>query len=134
MWNRVRNISRSDLLTDKPKGKLDRIPLVITHNTGLDPLLKNIKRDWNVLKSDEDLKLLFESPMVIARRQPPNIRSMLVRSRLPTPTPSPLATTPAARIDARYVITWIEVHRFPLKGKFFIRVLSIVTVLMLYIS
>ncbi|KAJ8050509.1 hypothetical protein HOLleu_03738 [Holothuria leucospilota] len=70
-WNRVRDIPRPTLLVDKPTDKSDRIPLVITQNKGLDFVLKNIKRDWNFLKSDKDLKLIFNSPMTVARRQPP---------------------------------------------------------------
>ncbi|KAJ8025235.1 hypothetical protein HOLleu_35385 [Holothuria leucospilota] len=62
MWNRVRDIPRPTLLVDKPKDKSDKTPLVITHNKGLDSLLKNIKRDWNLLKSDKDLKINIQFP------------------------------------------------------------------------
>lgn len=97
MWSRVRDIPRPTLLVDKPKYKSDRTPLIITHNKGIDSLLKNIKRGWDLLKSDTDLKFIFNSPMTVARRQPPSLRSMLVWSKLPDPNPQLIDNIPCGK-------------------------------------
>ena len=60
-----------------------------TYNDQLEPFLKHIKREWTILSRDSDIQELFEQPPVIARRQPPNLRQRLVRSRLiPVSTPT----------------------------------------------
>ena len=76
------SIPRSHLLRYKPTIDLIRIPFVHTYNDQLEPFLKHIKREWTTLSRDSDIQELFPQPPVIARRQPPNLRQFLVRSKL----------------------------------------------------
>ena len=85
-FNKVQPIDRGRLLLYRSRVESKRIPLTITYNPKLSHLLKRIKTSWNNLSLDPSIKDVFNEPPVIAFRQPPNLRSLLVHTRL---NPSP---------------------------------------------
>ncbi len=77
-------LKRADLLKYKSKLVNARIPMVFDYHPCTDSLYRIIKQEFNLLKSDDTLKPLFKDPPLIARRQPPNLRSILTSSSLRT--------------------------------------------------
>ena len=54
---RISELSRIDLVTEKDaRHKSDRIRLVITYNQFLPNIIKNIKKNWNIVQINENLK------------------------------------------------------------------------------
>ena len=82
IYQRVSKLERNSLLLYKPKTHSKRIPLVTTFNPLIEPLIKTIKSSYRGLQNDSDIAEIFSDPPVCARRQPPNLRNLLVRSSL----------------------------------------------------
>ena len=54
---RISELDRIDLVTEKDaRHKSDRIRLVITYNQFLPNIIKNIKKNWNIVQINENLK------------------------------------------------------------------------------
>ena len=54
---RISELNRIDLVTEKnARHKSDRIRLVITYNQFLPNIIKNIKKNWNIVQINENLK------------------------------------------------------------------------------
>ena len=74
---------RCDLLTYKPKGALNRIPFTTTYDPRVHHFFKHIKTLLKSLGDNLPHVTQFQNPPVLALKQPPNLRSLLVRSKLP---------------------------------------------------
>ncbi|KAJ8034037.1 hypothetical protein HOLleu_24454 [Holothuria leucospilota] len=85
-FKKVQPIDRDRLLLYHSTIKNKRIPLTITFNPKLSPLLNRIKTSWRNLSLDPSIRDVFNEPQVIAFRQPRSLRSLLVHTRL---NPSP---------------------------------------------
>ena len=79
---------RDELLKYKIKHKTDRVPMVLTFNPQLNKIKKIAKSLQHVIDDDPFTKSLFPSPPVMAYRQPPSLKKILVKSKL-TPAPEP---------------------------------------------
>ena len=55
---------------------------MVKHHPTTSKLSKRIKSSWKILNENNSLADLFEQPPIIAIKQPPNLMSLLVRSRL----------------------------------------------------
>ena len=77
-------LRRDNLLLEKPKVGNSRIPLVMDYSSRADKLLKVLRQDFDILKSDTSIQDLFKDPPLMSRRQPPNLKSLLTSSRLPS--------------------------------------------------
>ncbi|XP_033103820.1 uncharacterized protein LOC117106549 [Anneissia japonica] len=75
---------RTDLLKYNAKSHSDRIPLILDYSPRTRPLTNAIKTDFETLKKDPSIKAAFQNPPIIARRQPPNLKSLLTSTQLPT--------------------------------------------------
>ena len=54
---RISELDRIDLVTEKDaRHKSDRIRLVITYNQFLPNIIKNIKKNWNIVQINENHK------------------------------------------------------------------------------
>ena len=54
---RISELNRIDLVTEKDaRHKSDRIRLVITYNQFLPNIIKNIKKNWNIVQINKNLK------------------------------------------------------------------------------
>ncbi|XP_070548155.1 uncharacterized protein [Ptychodera flava] len=87
--NKARNHSREKLInytknkhTDQPT----RIPFVLTYHPSLPSISSIINKHWPILQSNQETKVTFDKPPVVAFRQPPNIKKMLVKARTKTST------------------------------------------------
>ncbi|XP_033103422.1 uncharacterized protein LOC117106179, partial [Anneissia japonica] len=78
--------SRTDFLTYTPKSNNDRIPMIFDYSPNLEPLANTLRKDILSLKQDPTIEPLFCNPPVLARRQPPNLKSLITSSELPTTT------------------------------------------------
>ena len=77
--------SRRDLL--KPKGcpkfkKQFRAPLVVTRNPRLPPLSSIVRKHFPILKLSNTFREIFPNPPAVIYRQPPNLRSLLVKDKI----------------------------------------------------
>ncbi|XP_041471891.1 uncharacterized protein LOC121421287 [Lytechinus variegatus] len=83
---RVKKKSRKDLLNkDRLVNEKKRLPLVTTFHPDTKKFVKQVRQEWPTLALDPKLgKIVGENPLH-AQRQPPNLRKLLVSTRLPTP-------------------------------------------------
>ena len=97
---------RDKLLSYKPKVENSRIPLVFDYSSKTEGLHKCIRSDFCILQTDESISELFEDPPLTARRQPPNLKSLLTSSRLRTAgsTGNKRCGKPRCQV-CRYIIT-----------------------------
>ena len=73
----------------KPKdGKNERIPLVTTYHPQVRKFASTTKREWVNIQLDPKLSVAMGEPPLHSQRQPPNLKSLLVRSELPKPNNS----------------------------------------------
>ncbi|OCT72086.1 hypothetical protein XELAEV_18035060mg, partial [Xenopus laevis] len=84
--HRATKVSRSQLLKYKQKRDTDRVPLVTTYNPQLKALRKLARDSQGTLEKDNRLHTIFPDPPLLAFRQPPNLRKLLIRSSLSGPT------------------------------------------------
>lgn len=64
-------LRRDNLLLKKPKASNYRIPLVLNYAGRTNKLLKVLRQDFDILKSDTSIKDLFKDAPLMSRRQPP---------------------------------------------------------------
>ncbi|OCT62644.1 hypothetical protein XELAEV_18043729mg [Xenopus laevis] len=84
--HRATKVSRSQLLKYKQKRETDRVPLVTTYNPQLKALRKIARDLQGTLQKDNRLHTIFSDPPLLAFRQPPNPRKLIIRSSLSGPT------------------------------------------------
>ena len=83
-------VPRQTALQSRPKrAALDRVPPVTTFHPGFSSLASVARRHMPILHSSQRLQQAFPKPPIIAFRRPKNLRDLLVRSNLETPTPPP---------------------------------------------
>lgn len=78
-------LSRSSLLCSEHATKKQRrflAPLVTTRNPRLPPLSQIIKKHFPILQMSKTFKDNFHRPPAVVFRQPPNLKSLLVRAKL----------------------------------------------------
>ena len=63
--------------------KSNRVPLVVTYHPHLNRLRNIIRELQHIFDSDPHLSRIFPEPPILSFRQPANLRSILVPSRLP---------------------------------------------------
>ena len=68
----------------QPKVENSRIPLVFDYSSKTEDLHRCIRSDFSILRADKSISELFNDPPLTARRQPPNLKSLLTSSRLLT--------------------------------------------------
>jgi hypothetical protein len=74
---------RADALQKVTKKKTDRVILAVKYHPKLPSVSKIIVKHWKTMTRDLDAKDAFPKPPMVAYRQPPNLRSVLCRARLP---------------------------------------------------
>ena len=82
------DIPRDQLLEYRNKTPSDRVPLVVTFNPQLSRIKKIYKSVQHIIDEDPVTKAIFPSPPIIAYRQPPSLKNILVKSKL-APEPEP---------------------------------------------
>ena len=87
---RANTIKRSAALTYKTKTTTDRCPFILTYNPQNPPLRQWISELYNsVLSINNRTSQALPLPPIVGHRNPPNLRSILMPSALPTTTHVP---------------------------------------------
>jgi hypothetical protein len=82
--SKVKILERSKLLERRQNKKNVRVVLALTFNPKLPSVSKIIKKHWITTTKDPLIKKVFPKPSVLAFKQPPNVRRILCRAKLPT--------------------------------------------------
>ena len=75
-------LDRSETLKKVVKPQNDRVVLAITYHPCLTNVSTVLRTHWNTMTQDPTLKKVFTKPPMLAFKQPPNLRSLLVRARI----------------------------------------------------
>ena len=75
-------IPRNDLLKYQHKENVDRIPFVVTYNHNILQLKRILNGLQHIFTNDPELNEIFKHPPLISYRQPANLKTMLVKSRV----------------------------------------------------
>ena len=75
---------RKACLNKVTKNKNERTVLSLTYNPKLPSVPQIIKKHWRTLTKDIKMLKTFPKPPMVAFRQPPNLKSMLYRAKLPS--------------------------------------------------
>ncbi len=78
-------LNRNDLLNYKAKLSNKRIPMVFSFHPSIDKLAHSLKTDFKTYLQSNSLRDIFADPPLSARRQPPNLKSLITSSSLPQP-------------------------------------------------
>jgi desmoglein 4 len=81
--NKAREIKREDALEKVKKKKNDRVILAVQYHPKLPSISKIIVKHWRTMTRDIEAKDTFPKPPMVAYRQPPNLKSVLCRAKLP---------------------------------------------------
>ena len=81
---KAQTLDRSEILKKRHKKQNDRVVLAVTFNPKLPSLSNIVKKHWNTMTQDPILKKIFPKPPMLAFKQPPNLRKMLCKAKLPT--------------------------------------------------
>jgi hypothetical protein len=68
------------------KKTTNRIVLALTYNPKLPSVPQIIKKHWRTLVKDQRMLKPFPAPPMVAYKQPPNLKSVLCRAKLPKNT------------------------------------------------
>ena len=90
----VGSLSRSDLLTPKPKVVSSKIEselklfCITTYNPVNPPIQQIITKHWPILGRSSGTRLLVKAQIVFGHHRPRNLKDTLIKSRLPITDPS----------------------------------------------
>ena len=79
---KAKDVPRETTLISKEKQALTRIPLVLTYNPTLPPIMESIKKHWHILQSDTSLREIFKELPITSYRRNENIGDILVSNTL----------------------------------------------------
>jgi hypothetical protein len=80
---KVRDLDRDTILKKVLRAPNKRIVLALTYNPKLPSVPKIIKKHWRTLTNDQKMQKIFPLPPMVAYKQPPNLKSVLCRAKLP---------------------------------------------------
>ena len=93
---KVRNISRSSLLTSKPTQLSEsKIVLSTTFSPICNDIKKIVQKYWYILSTDPAIGHVFNSPPIFAHKRAPNLRDSLVKADCYVPPKHFLSDPPA---------------------------------------
>ena len=82
-FSRALAISREEALQTVQKEPLTRITFTVTYNPQLLGLPGVFQKHWRAMTRDKRMLIIFEEPPMISFRQPPNLKRLLCKARLP---------------------------------------------------
>jgi hypothetical protein len=83
-FTKIKTLDRTKVLERRQNKTNNRVVLAITFNPKLPSVSKITKKHWISMTKDPLMKKVFPLPPMLAFKQPPNSRKMLVRAKLPT--------------------------------------------------
>jgi len=94
-FHRATQRDRKELLTRNNRTDSEpRVPLVVTYFPGADKLRTTLRPTQHLIDNDPYLRRVLPLPPLLAIRQPQNLKQTLVRSKLPSLTPTQNGTQP----------------------------------------
>ena len=78
----LRGYTRHETLKPRPQNNSDRAPFVITFNPALPNGSSIVRKHINILQSSAPCKETFSCPPALAYKRSPNLRDLLVRTKL----------------------------------------------------
>ena len=85
--SRVLKISRAEAIKKVEKQKNERPVFILTFNPALPSVSHSLQKHWRVMISDPYLKKVFPKPPMVAFRRTQNLRSKLIKAKVPPPPP-----------------------------------------------
>ena len=76
-------IERKEALKRVVKTETDRPVFAITYNPMLPSITKVVNKHWQFMVKNKHIKEIFPQPPMIAYKQPPNLKNVLCRAKLP---------------------------------------------------
>ena len=76
-------LDRNQTLEKVPKKKNERVIISVKYHPKLPSVSKIIVKHWKTMTKDIEAKDAFPKPPMVAYRQPPNLKSVLCRAKLP---------------------------------------------------
>ena len=80
---KVRGLDRTNALKKVIRAPNKRVVLALTYNPKLPSVPGIIKKHWRTLTKDQKMQKIFPLPPMVAYKQPPNLKSVLCRAKLP---------------------------------------------------
>ena len=77
-------IDREEALKKVERKPTDRVTCAVTYNPKLPSLSGIIKKHWKTMTLDPKLSKIFHAPPMVSFKQPPNLKNVLCRAKLPT--------------------------------------------------
>jgi hypothetical protein len=81
---KVKNIDRKTALVKVTKTETKRVVLAMTYNPKLPSVTQIIRKHWRTLTKDQKMLKIYPEPPMVAYKQPPNLKSLLCRAKLPS--------------------------------------------------
>ena len=81
---KAESLDRLEALKKVVKYQTNRVILAICYHLCLTSVSTVVNTHWNTMTQDPTLKKVFSEPPLLAFKQPPNLRSMFIRAKLPT--------------------------------------------------
>ena len=85
--SRVLKVSRMEAIKKVEKVKNERPVFVLTYNPALPSVSQSLQKHWRVMMTDPYLKKVFPKPPMVAFRRTQNLRSKLIKAKVPPPPP-----------------------------------------------
>ena len=83
-WNKVKKIPRTELIIQKQETSTNCMPPVQTYHPTIVPTNKAVLKEWKRYSNIPAAKHLLSSTTLCVCRQPPNLKQMLVKTRIST--------------------------------------------------
>ena len=80
---RALQLDRSETLKKVEKKPNERVVLAVTYNPKLPSISSIVKKHWITMTKDTKMLQTYPKPPMIAYKQPPNLKQMLCRAKLP---------------------------------------------------
>ena len=81
---RARDTDRKEALKRVDKKTNDRVVLAVKYHPALPSFTNILKKHWTTMVKEKRLKEIFPKPPMVAYQQHPNLKSMLVRAKIPS--------------------------------------------------
>ena len=84
----ARNKPRDHLINyqNRNTNSQSRIPLVLTYHPSLPSISSIINKHWTILTTNSTTRQIFDTPPMVAYRQPPNLKKIIVKASLRSTT------------------------------------------------
>ena len=83
-FKKLEGLKRLEVLKKVVRKKADRVVLALRYHPALPAVSEMISKHYKTMTNTLELKEVFPKPPMVAYKQPPNLRRLLVRANLPS--------------------------------------------------